>query len=128
MSRAAAGATAAVLSGLALACFSEHTPTAPGTPRSFCAAGTTLGPDSALVTIQSFKFNSADIQVPRGTTVVWANCETAGPAHTTSADGDFWRSPLLAPADTFSHLFLAAGTFTYHCEPHPFMTGRVVVR
>ncbi len=34
----------------------------------------------------------------------------------------FW-----SPGDAFTQTFETPGEFAYHCEPHPFMTGRVIV-
>ena len=64
---------------------------------------------------------------PLGQTVTWLNCEEDATSHTSHANDETWSSPLLSPGTTFSHTFDQAGTFDYHCDPHPFMTGRVVV-
>lgn len=86
------------------------------------AVGTTL------VAIRSFAFHPATLRVPAGTTVTWVNCEPAGDApHTSEGDAGGWTSPLLAPGDIYSRTFDAAGTFDYHCGPHPFMTATVIV-
>jgi plastocyanin len=63
--------------------------------------------------------------VRAGTRVTWVNCDPD--SHTSTADGAQWSSPLLATGDAFTHTFDAAGDFPYHCEPHPFMTARVIV-
>ena len=80
------------------------------------------------VAIQNFAFDSNSVRVRVGGRVTWVNCEPAGtPSHTTTADGGAWGSSLLAPGQTFTTTFPTAGTFTYHCEPHTFMTGQVIV-
>ena len=116
----------AVLAGAALAgCFSEHAAT------TAVAEGTCsfpLGPDvpgSTIVVIQDFTFQPGDLQVQAGGRVTWVNCDTD--SHTSTADGGEWSSPLLAPGDRFTETFPTAGEFPYHCQPHPFMTGRVIV-
>jgi plastocyanin len=38
-----------------------------------------------------------------------------------------FSSPLLGPGTTWSRTFDAVGSFSYHCHPHPSMTGTVVV-
>ena len=116
----------AVLAGAALAgCFSEHAAT------TAVAEGTCsfpLGPDvpgSTIVVIQDFTFQPGDVQVQAGGRVTWVNCDTDN--HTSTADGGEWSSPLLAPGDRFTQTFPTAGEFPYHCQPHPFMTGRILV-
>jgi plastocyanin len=47
--------------------------------------------------------------------------------HTVTADGVSFTSATLAGGGTYSHRFTTAGTFAYHCEIHPSMTGTVIV-
>ncbi|HET7458121.1 MAG TPA: cupredoxin family copper-binding protein [Gemmatimonadaceae bacterium] len=83
---------------------------------------------STVVVIRDFAFTPAQVRVRPGTKVTWVNCDAAGqPSHTSSADGGAWRSPLLAPGESYTQTFDAAGDFPYHCDPHPFMTARVTV-
>ncbi|HXE58835.1 MAG TPA: cupredoxin family copper-binding protein [Gemmatimonadales bacterium] len=124
----ALGATA-LASGVA-ACFSERSSGSPAAPGDGeCTIP--LNPDvlgATLVVIRDFAFQPAELRVRPGTKVAWVNCSAAGdPAHTSTADGGAWDSPSLGAGATFSRVFDQAGTFAYHCEPHPFMTGRVVV-
>jgi amicyanin len=115
-----------VVGGLAAGCFSEHNPTAPveGVCRLPVAEGV---PGSIVVPIANFVFSPAEVRIHAGQTVTWVNCEENATSHTTHANGEEWVSPLLAPGEAFSHEFDQAGTFDYHCDPHPFMTGRVIV-
>jgi plastocyanin len=105
-------------------CFSEHEPNvAPGgecnLPNNEGVAGSTL------VVIRSFAFGPTEVRVRAGERVTWVNCDQD--SHTSTADAGAWSSPFLAPGDAFTQTFSAVGEFSYHCEPHPFMTGRVVV-
>ncbi len=113
---------------VAAACFSEHTPTAPGTS---VVCSVPLGPGvagSTLVAIRNFSFQANDVHVKAGGSVTWVNCEPVGtPSHTSTSDQGAWQSPLLAPGETFTQTFDTPGVFSYHCTPHPFMTGRVTV-
>lgn len=113
------------LVGIVLAgCFSEREATAPA--EGVCTFPVDEGvPGSTLVVIRRFAFGPADVRVRAGERVTWVNCDTE--AHTSTADAGQWASPLLAPGDAFTQTFPAVGDFSYHCEPHPFMTGRVVV-
>lgn len=116
----AIGLTSAVLAG----CFSEHAATAP--VEGVCSFPVAEDiPGSTIVVIQKFAFGPADVRVRAGERVTWINCDVD--THTSTADGGQWASPLLPPGDAFTQAFPAAGEFPYHCVPHPFMTGRVVV-
>ena len=118
-----AGAVAATVAG---ACFSERSATGPvaGTCRLGVGEGV---PGSVVVPIADFAFLPAELHVHAGQTVTWVNCEESPTSHTSHADGEEWSSLLLGPGASFSHRFDQPGTFDYHCDPHPFMTGRVVV-
>jgi amicyanin len=126
--RALAGLLAgpAVAAALAGACFSERSATGPveGTCRLPVNQGV---PGSVLVPIADFAFLPGELHIHAGETVTWVNCEESATSHTSHADDDAWSSPLLAPGASFSHRFDQPGSFDYHCDPHPFMTGRVVV-
>jgi predicted lipoprotein with Yx(FWY)xxD motif len=78
------------------------------------------------VTIQNFAFSPQTITVAPGTTVTWTNKDSQD--HTVTSDSDAWPdSGNLATNKTFSHTFANAGTYTYHCALHPYMTGKVIV-
>ena len=117
-------ATLAVVGGFLAGCFSEHQPsTAQG---GVCSVD--LGeqfPGSTVVVIRSFAFGPTEVRVRAGERVTWLNCDQD--AHTSTADGGQWASPLLAPGDGFTQTFATPGTFPYHCDPHPFMTAQVIV-
>ena len=83
-------------------------------------------PKSASVTIKDFEFTPATITISVGGTVTWTN---DGPStHTATADDGSFDSGNLAQGKTFSHTFQSAGTFAYHCTPHPFMKATVIVQ
>ncbi|MDE1762618.1 MAG: cupredoxin domain-containing protein [Thaumarchaeota archaeon] len=76
-------------------------------------------------------FDPASDSVKVGTTVIWTNQDSV--SHTvTSGDpsagpsGTF-DSGLIKPGDTFKHTFTAAGTTSYFCTVHPWMTGKIIV-
>jgi plastocyanin len=86
---------------------------------------------STIVIVRNFAFNPAQVTVSTGARVTWVNCGAPGSdSHTSTSDAAGvvgWSSPLLAPGATFTHEFTTAGSFGYHCEPHPGMTGSVLV-
>jgi len=47
---------------------------------------------------------------------------------TSAASPPLFGSKTLRADDTFSLEFKAAGTYSYFCKVHPFMTGKVVVK
>jgi plastocyanin len=114
--------------GLAMAtgCFSERQPTAASEGLCTLPIGEGVA-GSTVILIREFSFQPAEVHVRAGDRITWINCEENGPAHTSSADGGAWSSPLLAPSEAFTREFPTAGVFDYHCQPHPFMTARVVV-
>src|SRR5919112_4779012 len=82
------------------------------------------------VDVANFAFKPATVNIAPGDTVTWT---FKGPdlnhSVTSSAfDSDPGNSmPLHVVGDTFSHTFPDAGTFSYICKVHSFMTGKVVV-
>ncbi len=121
-----AALTAAALA--AWGCLSEHLPSEPASGMTCARAEEPPGPDSAIVVVRGFQYLPADLAVAPGTRVVWINCEPAGtPGHTTTADGGLWDSPTLAPGDVFSLEAPSAGSFGYHCRPHPGIRGTLAV-
>lgn len=119
-----AAAVAAVVA--AGACFSERSATGPVAGTCRLPVNDSV-PGSVVLPIADFAFLPAELHVHAGQTVTWVNCEESATSHTSHADGEEWSSPLLGPGASFSHRFDQPGTFDYHCDPHPFMTGRVVV-
>ena len=117
-------------SGLAIACFSDRGPTSttPDVTASCQFPATTDVEGSTVVTIRGYAFHPATVHVRRGSRVTWVNCESAaGLAHTSSSDAQQWSSGFITPGSAFTEIFENAGTFGYHCDPHPFMTATVVV-
>jgi plastocyanin len=78
------------------------------------------------VTISDFQFSPLSMTISVGDTVIWTN---QGPtAHTTTSNTGIWDSGLLGRNQTFTRIFTAAGSFPYHCTPHPQMTGTITVQ
>lgn len=77
------------------------------------------------VEISDFAFGRAELRVPAGAVVRWVNRDPV--AHTATSDEGAWDSGLVGPGETWSRRFEEPGRYSYHCTPHPFMTGTVVV-
>ena len=56
---------------------------------------------------------------------MWVN--RGNTPHTVTSDDGLFDSEALNPGESFMFTFPEAGTFSYHCEIHPFMTGSVTV-
>ena len=123
---AALVAASLVLGGIA--CFSERSS---GPSGNFDGCNAQLPAEafgSTIVVIRDFAFDPATVRVRPGTKVTWVNCGPQGDeSHTSTANQGAWSSPLLAPGATFTQTFATAGSFPYHCTPHPGMTGTVTV-
>lgn len=104
-----------------------------------CGGSTPTGSSGPVtqVTIVDYFFSPSSVTIPAGATVRWSN---NGPsAHTSTADSGAWNSGSIGPPSgggayggggapgTFARAFATAGTFTYHCNFHPAMTGTIVV-
>lgn len=78
------------------------------------------------VEIANYKFGSGAIKVKVGTTVTWTNTDPV--RHNVVADdGGMPNGELFGKGETYTYTFTKAGTFKYHCTPHPYMHGTVVV-
>jgi plastocyanin len=122
----------AVLLGAATAaasCFSERGPTEPPAGLTDCALPLqAVARGDAIVLIRGQAFLPDTVHARPGQRVTWVNCEPEGAdAHTSTAVGGAWESPLLQRAAFFTHEFGAAGEFAYTCLPHPHMRGAVIV-
>ena len=116
------------LAALVAACFSERSATAPSLDGECRVPLTEELLGATVIVVRDFSFQPTEIRVKQGGKVIWVNCSASGdPPHTSTADGGAWDSPTLAPGAAYGRTFDQPGSFPYHCSPHPFMTGTVVV-
>lgn len=121
---ACAAFAALVAAGGLAGCFSEHVAFTPPTGQDLC-----VGAQAAnVVRIVDFGFSPATVTIPVGGKVTWVNCSAASTVHTSTADAGAWASGSLAQYVTYERTFDAAGDFPFHCDPHPFMKGTIVVQ
>ncbi len=66
------------------------------------------------------------------TMVVWTNMDST--THTVTSGepskngtGTVFDSDQIAPAATYSFMFMSPGTYDYFCSIHPWMTGQIIV-
>lgn len=97
-----------------------------------CTAGGDSNPSAAIsdqpvsdpvITIEDMEFKNGSITVEAGTTVTWEWNDGSMPHNVVFDD---FESPLQTEG-TFTHTFHDPGTYDYHCTPHPFMVGTIVV-
>jgi plastocyanin len=81
---------------------------------------------AADVRMAIYKFGTDSVTITAGQAVRWINDDPV--EHTVTFDGAEGGSPVLPHNGTFIHRFDKPGRYTYHCTPHPFMKGVVIVR
>jgi plastocyanin len=121
---ACAAFAALVAAGGLAGCFSEHVAFVPPTGEELCSGAQ----PADVVRIVDFSFSPAQVTVPKGGKVTWVNCSASSTQHSSTADAGAWNSGLLVRYATFQRTFDAAGSFPFHCTPHPSMKGTIVVQ
>ena len=94
--------------------------------RGAAVSGDVGAPVAATITMGAMKFHADTVVISTGQAVRWNNTDPLG--HTVTFDGGEPGSELIVPNASFVHRFDRSGTYSYHCTPHPFMKGVVVVR
>ncbi len=78
------------------------------------------------VEMRAMAFAPLRIEVNAGASVEFTNRDQL--EHTVTANDGSWDSGPIAAGATWRHTFDRPGTYAFHCTPHPFMTGVVVVK
>ncbi len=77
--------------------------------------------------------NQAKVLLGISNKVIWKNLDdtphTVTPDHraSDSYSGDFGSIGVVKPGESFEFLFTEAQEILYHCEPHPWMTGKISI-
>ncbi|MFQ5782908.1 MAG: plastocyanin/azurin family copper-binding protein [Nitrosopumilus sp.] len=82
---------------------------------------------------ENFVPNKSTIELGFDNQVIWENNDDT--AHTVTPDvpysdsysGEFGSPGVLKPGDTYEFLFTEPQEIPYHCQPHPWMTGKITV-
>jgi plastocyanin len=85
------------------------------------ANGTTVS-----ASMVDFSYQPPRLEVRAGTTVVWSNRGQV--IHTVTAEDGSFDSGEIDSGGQGRITFSRRGTYSYHCTPHPFMKGVVVVK
>lgn len=102
----------------------DYGPSETAAPATDAAGGGDAAAGGAEIVISGFAFGP-DITVPVGTTVTVRNDDSD--THTWTADDGAFGSGSIEGGGTFEFTFSEAGTYTFHCEIHPSMTGTITV-
>ena len=78
------------------------------------------------ISIENFNIVPATLTVPAGTTVIWTNHDDV--EHTVTASDNGFSSPAIQTDGQYSYTFTTAGSYSYFCAIHPFMTAKVIVQ
>ncbi len=106
---------------------STATPTSTTAPTATPTGAPTATPTpgTAAVSIANLSFQPSSLEVKAGTTVTWTNNDNT--VHTVTSNSGAFDSGNLAVGSTFSFTFTQTGSFSYHCNIHPSMTGTITV-
>lgn len=81
---------------------------------------------AAEIRMAALKFRTDTVTISAGQAVRWTNADPV--EHTVTFAGAEPGSPPIPQNGSYVRRFDKPGTYTYHCTPHPFMTGVVVVK
>ena len=125
VSRALA-ALAIASSALAVGACSSSGSTATAPPASTSAPPTKGAPtSSAALTIKNFSFSPTPLAVKAGQTVSITNNDSTD--HTATDNGGAFDTGHIAPGTTKTVTLTTPGTYHFHCNIHPTMTGEIDV-
>ncbi|KUK04319.1 MAG: hypothetical protein PWR26_928 [Methanosarcinales archaeon] len=98
-----------------------------GTPTEAPAVPVEEAQTAPVVEVQivNYAFIPSTITVKAGTTVQWVNNDNV--KHTVTSDEGVFDSGVFNTGDIFEYTFDTPGEYSYHCELHPFMKGKVIV-
>lgn len=85
------------------------------------------GLGDATVGIAELNYTPQTVTIPAGGSVTWVNND-AVPHTATGQDAEVLQSGTIEPGDDFTQTFDTPGTYEYHCEFHPDMTGTIIVQ
>lgn len=97
-----------------------------------CPSGYRDGQTSSqnYVSIMGYSFLPQTLTIKKGQAVTWVNMDMV--IHTVEsgthdAPQKLFDSGTLEHMEGFSYTFSEPGAYVYHCDPHPYMEGKIVV-
>ncbi len=90
-------------------------------------------PGSVIEGNENYVPNQSKVLLGISNKVIWKNLDDI--AHTVTPDhrasdaysGDFGSIGVIKPGESYEFLFTETQEIPYHCEPHPWMTGKILV-
>lgn len=79
----------------------------------------------AVIEMHQVAFAPREVRIRAGQSVTWINRDPV--VHTVTARDGRWGSGFLNEGDRFRQRFDRPGRYEYYCQPHPMMTGVVIV-
>ena len=110
----------------ALALAANPVAAAPAAPAGPVGATIRILP-GAGVTNATDTYSPTVVTIKRGTTVAWVNTDP-GMVHNVGDDGGAFKSTLLKTDDSWTYTYKKPGVYPFHCLPHPWMKGKIVVK
>src|SRR5204863_2300326 len=89
------------------------------------AAASPAGADDHQANITAAGFVPLHLTVPNGDRIVWKNNDTVN--HQIVADNGSFSSAILKPGQSYAHIFVNPGTYSYHDGTKPADKGTVDV-
>ena len=89
------------------------------------ASGCQKTQEQQKIIIKDFSFNPPELTVSAGTNITWVNNDQV--THDITIDNGLFDHDL-NPSESFSFEFNEPGEYTYHCDIHPSMKGKVIVK
>ncbi len=104
-----------------------HTPNTSPAPQT--SGDTTVKEGDMAIELKGFAFNPSTAKIKKGTKVTWTNHDDAHHDITPNSSSPHFvgSGKLLAMNDNYSFTFNTAGTYAYHCTPHPYMKATIEV-
>lgn len=90
------------------------------------SGGSVSSSKAVTVDVKNFSFNPQNLTISTGTKVTW-KFEDSADHNVTANDGTF-KSTDLNDNKTFSYTFNKAGTYSYICTIHQYMTASITVK
>ena len=90
-------------------------------------------PGAVIEGNESYFPNKANALLTINNKVIWENNDdtahtvTPDHRHADSYSGDFGSPGVMKPGDSYEFIFTEPQEVHYHCEPHPWMTGSIIV-